>query len=173
MFKLDPKAKRRPDLTTHGGFELDQATAAVTRTATSTTLATYDVLHQTQVEYLDSLKAALEKEEMQPETVEAIKQGWKAMWATQTRFEADVYEMLETKADRDLLDTIATRIPGAFRAMTQEQIIDQLARQEKRTDRLEEVLLTKKGITLESWQFALAVFAFVVSVVLNLWLALR
>jgi len=190
MSDLGPKAKLKPDLRTHGpeldqasaaitrtittssGLELDQASAAVARTVTTTTLAIYDALHQAQVESLESLKVTLEKEEVQPEVVEAIERGWEPMLRTQADLLRYFVDRLRAKADLTDLDSIAARIPGEFKAMTQAQIADQLIRVEKRIDRLEEILLTKKGITLEKWQVWLAVVALAVSVLFNVWLLL-
>ena len=98
MSELDSKAKLEPDLKTHGpeldqasaattrtittssGLELDQASAAVARTVTTTTLAIYDALHRDQVEGLESLKVTLEQEEIRPEVIEVIERGWEPIF---------------------------------------------------------------------------------------------
>jgi len=190
MSQLDPKAKLKPDLKTHGpeldqvsaattrtittssGLELDQASAAVARTVTTTTLAIYDALHRDQVEGLESLKVTLEKEEIRPEVIEVIERGWEPIFRTQADFLRYFVDRLRAKANLTDLDSIAARIPGEFKAMTQAQIIDQLVRVEKRIDRLEGILLTQKGITLARWQLWLAVILFVASVILNVCQAL-
>jgi len=79
MSELDSKAKLEPDLKTHGP-ELDQASAAVARTVTTTTLAIYDALHRDQVEGLESLKVTLEQEEIRPEVIEVIERGWEPIF---------------------------------------------------------------------------------------------